>query len=203
MESRSLRWFLRIISGAVLVFLYVPLVVVVLYAFTKSSTATWPPQLFTLKWFSDGVAQPADPPVAQELDPRRHRRDGDRADARDPGVLRDGARTFLRSRHDLVRARVADRLSRDRDRLGVVLDGRRDARPEFRGLGDHRGARDVLRGGRVQQRGGASAPDLGLDHRGLDGPRCRRHHHVPLRDVPRDANRADRRGVARVRPLVR
>ena len=43
MESRSLRWFLRIISGAVLLFLYVPLVVVVLYAFTKSSTATWPP----------------------------------------------------------------------------------------------------------------------------------------------------------------
>jgi putative spermidine/putrescine transport system permease protein len=52
MESRALRWFLRIISGAVLIFLYVPLVVVVLYAFTKSSTATWPPQLFTLKWFT-------------------------------------------------------------------------------------------------------------------------------------------------------
>jgi len=52
MESRALRWFLRIISGAVLIFLYVPLVVVVLYAFTKSSIATWPPQLFTLKWFT-------------------------------------------------------------------------------------------------------------------------------------------------------
>jgi putative spermidine/putrescine transport system permease protein len=52
MESRALRWFLRIISGAVLIFLYVPLIVVVLYAFTKSSTATWPPQLFTLKWFT-------------------------------------------------------------------------------------------------------------------------------------------------------
>jgi len=52
MGSRSLRWFLRIISGAVLLFLYVPLVVVVLYAFTKSSTVSWPPQLFTLSWFT-------------------------------------------------------------------------------------------------------------------------------------------------------
>jgi putative spermidine/putrescine transport system permease protein len=51
MESRSLRWFLRIISGAVIVFLYVPLIVVILYAFTKSPNATWPPQLWTLSWF--------------------------------------------------------------------------------------------------------------------------------------------------------
>ena len=61
MESRSLRWFLRIISGAVLLFLYVPLVVVVLYAFTKSSTATWPPQLFTLKWFTTAWHNPQIP----------------------------------------------------------------------------------------------------------------------------------------------
>ena len=63
MESRSLRWFLRIISGAVLVFLYVPLIVVVLYAFTKSSTATWPPQLFTLKWFTTAWHNPEIPPA--------------------------------------------------------------------------------------------------------------------------------------------
>ena len=63
MESRSLRWFLRLISGAVLVFLYVPLVVVVLYAFTKSSTATWPPQLFTLKWFTTAWHNPQIPPA--------------------------------------------------------------------------------------------------------------------------------------------
>jgi putative spermidine/putrescine transport system permease protein len=52
MGSRGLRWFLRIISGAVLVFLYVPLLVVFLYAFTKSPNATWPPELFTTSWFS-------------------------------------------------------------------------------------------------------------------------------------------------------
>ena len=42
-------------------FLYVPLVVVVLYAFTKSSTRTWPPQLFTLKWFATAWHNPQIP----------------------------------------------------------------------------------------------------------------------------------------------
>jgi putative spermidine/putrescine transport system permease protein len=52
MGSNGLRWFLRIMSGAVIMFLYVPLIVVLLYAFTKSPNATWPPQLFTFRWFS-------------------------------------------------------------------------------------------------------------------------------------------------------
>jgi putative spermidine/putrescine transport system permease protein len=64
MGGGSLRWFLRIISGAVLLFLYVPLVVVVLYAFTKSSTVSWPPQLFTFSWFTKAWHNPL---VAQSL----------------------------------------------------------------------------------------------------------------------------------------
>jgi putative spermidine/putrescine transport system permease protein len=52
MESASVRWFLRLMSWAVLSFLYVPLVVVVVYAFTKNEIATWPPELFTTSWFS-------------------------------------------------------------------------------------------------------------------------------------------------------
>jgi putative spermidine/putrescine transport system permease protein len=52
MGSNGLRWFLRIVSGAVIAFLYVPLVVVVLYSITKSPNATWPPQFATLSWFS-------------------------------------------------------------------------------------------------------------------------------------------------------
>jgi putative spermidine/putrescine transport system permease protein len=52
MGSSGLRWFLRIVSGAVVVFLYVPLIVVFLYAFTKSPNATWPPELFTTSWFT-------------------------------------------------------------------------------------------------------------------------------------------------------
>ena len=58
MEGKGLRWILRIISGAVLVFLYVPLIVVVLYAFTKESVVSWPPQLFTFSWFTTAWHDP-------------------------------------------------------------------------------------------------------------------------------------------------
>jgi putative spermidine/putrescine transport system permease protein len=40
-------------TALVLMFLYVPLVVVLLYAFNKSQVASWPPQLWTTKWFSE------------------------------------------------------------------------------------------------------------------------------------------------------
>jgi len=58
MGSQGLRWFLRIMSGMVLVFLYVPLIVVVLYALTKSPNATWPPQLLTFSWFTKAWHNP-------------------------------------------------------------------------------------------------------------------------------------------------
>ncbi len=48
------RILLRLATAAVLVFIYVPLVLVVIYAFNPSGTASWPPTGFTLKWF--GVA---------------------------------------------------------------------------------------------------------------------------------------------------
>jgi putative spermidine/putrescine transport system permease protein len=52
MGGRGLRWLLRIVSAAVLTFLYVPLVVVVLNAFNKDQVVSWPPSLFTTSWFS-------------------------------------------------------------------------------------------------------------------------------------------------------
>lgn len=52
MESRGVRALLRVASGAVLLFLYAPLILVVIYAFSKGRGASWPPQLFTTKWFS-------------------------------------------------------------------------------------------------------------------------------------------------------
>jgi putative spermidine/putrescine transport system permease protein len=58
METRSVRWFLRVMSWAVLSFLYVPLIVVVLYAFTKNQIATWPPELFTTSWFASAWHNP-------------------------------------------------------------------------------------------------------------------------------------------------
>lgn len=52
MESRAVRMLLRFASGFVLLFLYAPLLIVVVYAFNKNISASWPPRLFTTKWFT-------------------------------------------------------------------------------------------------------------------------------------------------------
>jgi putative spermidine/putrescine transport system permease protein len=54
MESRAARIFFNAMTGVALVFLYVPLMLVAIYAFSKGRGSTWPPELFTTEWF--GVA---------------------------------------------------------------------------------------------------------------------------------------------------
>jgi putative spermidine/putrescine transport system permease protein len=58
-ESRPIRILLRLASGLVLSFLYLPLVVIVIYAFNESRTQAWPPTGFTLKWFGEAAGNPA------------------------------------------------------------------------------------------------------------------------------------------------
>ena len=50
--SRSL---LRIATGAVLVFLYVPLVIIGVYAFNAQRIQVWPIQEFSTKWFGEAL----------------------------------------------------------------------------------------------------------------------------------------------------
>ena len=63
METRAIRIFLRVMTGLSLGFLYMPLALVVIYAFSKGRGSTWPPELFTTKWFSvawnDPLVKPA------------------------------------------------------------------------------------------------------------------------------------------------
>jgi putative spermidine/putrescine transport system permease protein len=54
MEGRGTRRFVRAMTWLAMAFLYVPLAIVVLYAFTRGRGSSWPPDLFTLRWF--GVA---------------------------------------------------------------------------------------------------------------------------------------------------
>jgi putative spermidine/putrescine transport system permease protein len=49
---------LRFASGGVLAFLYLPLVVVVIYAFNTSRLQAWPPAGFTLNWFGEAAGNP-------------------------------------------------------------------------------------------------------------------------------------------------
>ncbi len=52
MESRGLRIALRIWVALVLAFLFVPIALIVLYAFNKSSIESWPIPGFSLHWFA-------------------------------------------------------------------------------------------------------------------------------------------------------
>jgi putative spermidine/putrescine transport system permease protein len=57
-ESRLTRVLLRLASGGVLAFLYLPLIVVTIYAFNSSRLQAWPPRDFTLRWFEEALSNP-------------------------------------------------------------------------------------------------------------------------------------------------
>jgi putative spermidine/putrescine transport system permease protein len=52
MESRGLRIALRVWVGLVLAFLFIPIALIVLYAFNSSNIESWPISGLTLHWFS-------------------------------------------------------------------------------------------------------------------------------------------------------
>jgi len=49
--SRGSQLALRIATGFTLAFIYIPLLVIVIYAFSESRTFEWPPPGYTLEWF--------------------------------------------------------------------------------------------------------------------------------------------------------
>jgi putative spermidine/putrescine transport system permease protein len=55
---RSRRLSVRIGTAVALLFLYVPIAVVVLYAFNRSRSQAWPPELFTTRWFVEAWRDP-------------------------------------------------------------------------------------------------------------------------------------------------
>jgi putative spermidine/putrescine transport system permease protein len=56
--SRRSTWLLRIGVGITLAFIYVPLVIIGIYAFSSSTTLEWPPPGFTLDWFDKAIHNP-------------------------------------------------------------------------------------------------------------------------------------------------
>jgi len=53
-----MRWVLRIGTAITLAFIYVPLIVIAIYAFNKSRSQAWPIDGFTLEWFDRAVHNP-------------------------------------------------------------------------------------------------------------------------------------------------
>ena len=58
-ESRLVKALLRVATGGVLFFIYLPLVVLAIYAFNPSRLQAWPPVGFTVQWFFEAAANPA------------------------------------------------------------------------------------------------------------------------------------------------
>jgi putative spermidine/putrescine transport system permease protein len=54
LSGRS-QWLLRIGTGFTLAFIYVPLLIVVIYAFSEARTFVWPPPGYTLDWFDKAL----------------------------------------------------------------------------------------------------------------------------------------------------
>jgi putative spermidine/putrescine transport system permease protein len=50
---------LRAATALVLLFIYLPLIILAVYAFNDSKLAAWPPTGFTLHWFGEAAANPA------------------------------------------------------------------------------------------------------------------------------------------------
>ena len=68
--------------GVTLAFIYIPLVVIGLYAFNENVTQAWPIEKYSTKWFSVAFHDEDVREALEELGHRGARRDGDRARAR-------------------------------------------------------------------------------------------------------------------------
>jgi putative spermidine/putrescine transport system permease protein len=58
-ESRATKILLRIATALVLSFIYLPILVLAIYAFNPSRLQSWPPVGFTLDWFAVAAGNPA------------------------------------------------------------------------------------------------------------------------------------------------
>jgi putative spermidine/putrescine transport system permease protein len=52
MDRSGVRWFMRLWTWIVLLFVYLPLLTIVIYSFNKTLIPSFPPDLWTLHWFS-------------------------------------------------------------------------------------------------------------------------------------------------------
>jgi putative spermidine/putrescine transport system permease protein len=55
-SSPAVRVLLRVLTGAILAFIYLPIVLIAIYAFNTNRVPTWPPAGLTLDWFGRAAA---------------------------------------------------------------------------------------------------------------------------------------------------
>ena len=129
--GRGTRISLAVWSVLVIAFLWIPIVIIALYAFNGSTLQGWPITSWTTHWFSVAWHDP-DVRSAFELSVKVGAiTTGHRAPARDDGRGRRGPLPLLRPGGRVVPARPAARAARDHHRDGthLVLQLRRDSGP--------------------------------------------------------------------------
>ena len=77
--SNGTRWMLRIGTAITLAFIYIPLIVIAIYAFNESRSQSWPIDGLHDRVVLEGVPQPGRARRALDLAQGRPRRHGDRA----------------------------------------------------------------------------------------------------------------------------
>ena len=138
----------------------------------------WPPTGFTLRWFGEAIANPADPRSVPELDAGRTRRRGDRPRPRHAGRHGGPALRVLRAELDQLPARPADRPARRGHGHRPEHDVP-DPRDRLRADDDHHRSRHVLRRHRLQQRDRPPPAAAAVARGGVGRPRCGYLDHVP------------------------
>jgi putative spermidine/putrescine transport system permease protein len=56
--SNGMRWALRVGTGVTLAFIYIPLIVIAIYAFNDSRSQAWPVDGLTFQWFDRAFHNP-------------------------------------------------------------------------------------------------------------------------------------------------
>ena len=131
------RWLLRIGTAITLAFLYAPLVVLAIYAFSKRGSR---PGRRAASRRSGSARRSTTRASATRCGRacRPARGDADRAAARDARRLRRRALRLLRPQHDLVPRRAADRAAGNRHRHGAERDLHAGTRGRPRAVDDRR-----------------------------------------------------------------
>ena len=155
--SSGTHLLLRIGTGFTLAFIYVPLVIVVIYAFSESRTFVWPPPGCTLEWFEKALNSTWRAGRALVLGEGRAPGDRRRDDPGNAGFARRRAAPLLRPRNDLFPGDPADCASGHRHRHRAELDVHSGAGHPALALHDRDRPRNLLHRRRLQQRRRAAA----------------------------------------------
>ena len=203
LSARQL-FLLRLAAGAVLAFIYVPLIIIGIEAFNEARTLKWPPPGFTHGVVRAGVREHRSagrfPLLAEDRRDRHRRSRSCSAPSRRSGSSRY---RFFGRETDLLPRHPADRAPGHRHRDRAQFDVHRGPwdRPQPADAGDR--PRDVLHRRRLQQRDRPAAAVVDLVRGGVRRPRGDAVADRPLVTLPNMRTRAGRRRAAGFRTVFR